>query len=66
MGGVERLGKNQSETTILGVKKPKIVLPVMPGRNLAIVVEVAARNFRLKEFGYDPLKELMNNAKITE
>ena len=66
MGGVERLGKNQSETTILGIKKPKIVLPVMPGRNLAIVVEVAARNFRLKEFGYDPLKELMNNAKITE
>ncbi|MGN0771299.1 MAG: HPr(Ser) kinase/phosphatase [Christensenellales bacterium] len=63
--GFDRL-KNTGVATILGIEKPKIVLPVMPGRNLAIVVEVAARNFRLKEFGYDPLKELLSNAKITE
>ena len=32
---------------------PRIVLPVRPGRNLAIIVEVAAMNFRLKRMGID-------------
>ena len=30
------------------------MIPVSPGRNLAIVIEVVARNFRLKRLGYDP------------
>lgn len=38
---------------ILGVSVPKTVIPVSPGRNLAVVVEVAARNFRLKRMGDD-------------
>ena len=32
---------------------PTTVLPVSPGRNIAVVVEVAARNFLLKKLGYD-------------
>ena len=35
---------------ILGVKLPKVVIPVRPGRNLAIIVEVAVRNWRLKKW----------------
>jgi HPr kinase/phosphorylase len=43
---------------ILGVKLPKVILPVRPGRNLAIIVEVAVRNWRLKHMGYNAAKEL--------
>ncbi|HOB20367.1 MAG TPA: HPr kinase/phosphorylase, partial [Candidatus Atribacteria bacterium] len=43
---------------ILGVKLPKVDLPVRPGRNLAIIVEVAAMNWRLKHMGYHAAKEL--------
>ena len=45
---------------ILGVKLPKIVVPVRPGRNLAIIIEVAARNWRLKRMGYNAAQELDN------
>lgn len=49
-----RTGAEQARTVeILGVPLPNTVIPVSPGRNLAIVVEVAARNFRLKQMGYD-------------
>ena len=44
---------------ILGVQVPKLVIPVSPGRNLAILIEVAARNFRLKSMGYDAAQELI-------
>ena len=37
---------------------PQLVLPVRPGRNLAIIIEVAARNFSLKHMGYSAAKEL--------
>jgi len=37
---------------------PIIVLPVKPGRNLAMIVEVAARNYRQKKMGYNAAKEL--------
>ena len=40
------------------MKLPKITLPVRPGRNLAIIIEVAARNFSLKHMGYSAAKEL--------
>ena len=40
-------------TELLGVEIPTTVLPVSPGRNIAVVVEVAARNFLLKKLGYD-------------
>jgi len=62
----DRLGLTEEYTTILGVKLRKITLPVRPGRNLAIIVEVAARNFRLRNMGYNAAKELDNrlNAQI--
>jgi HPr kinase/phosphorylase len=56
----DRLGLTQEYTEILGVKLPKIVLPVRPGRNLAVIVEVAARNWRLKNMGYNAAQELDN------
>ena len=56
----DRLGLDEEYIEILGVKLPKIVLPVRPGRNLAIIVEVAARNFRLKNMGYHAARELDN------
>ena len=56
----DRLGLTEEYIEILGVKLPKIVLPVRPGRNLAIIVEVAARNWRLKNMGYNAAQELDN------
>ena len=43
----------------MGIKVPKLTVPVSPGRNLAILIEVAARNHRLKSMGYDAAKELI-------
>ena len=54
----ERLGLTDEFITILGVKLPEIVVPVRPGRNLAIIIEVAARNHRLKHMGYNSAAEL--------
>ena len=44
----------------MDVKIPQLILPVRPGRNLAIIIEVAARNFSLKKMGYSAAKELDN------
>ena len=54
----DRLGLNEETTTILDVKVPYQVMPVRPGRNLAIIVEVAARNHSLKRMGYSAAKEM--------
>lgn len=54
----DRLGLNEVTTTILGVEVPKLVIPIHPGRNLAIVMEVAARNLRLKQMGYNAAQEI--------
>jgi len=53
----DRLGVAYDTVDILGVNVPSILLPVRPGRNLAIIVEVAAMNFRLKKMGYDAALE---------
>ena len=55
---IDRLGNNGMTEDLLGVHVPKLVLPVMPGRNLAIVVEAAARNYRLQSMGYDALRDM--------
>lgn len=60
----ERLGDTQLHENVLGIDIPKLLIPVMPGRNLAIVVEVAARNYRLKQFGYDAVSSLTERAKL--
>ena len=54
----DRLGLADDFTTIMDVRVPQIVLPVRPGRNLAVVIEVAARNTSLKQTGYSAAKEL--------
>jgi HPr kinase/phosphorylase len=53
----DRLGLDDETTEILGIKVPSIVLPVCPGRNLSVVIEVAAMNNRQKRMGYNTAKE---------
>ena len=53
----DRLGTNDEHTTILDMDVPAIPLPVKPGRNLAVIVEVAAMNTRQKRMGYNAAKE---------
>ena len=48
---VDRLGVNTEYTNLLGIDIPKITIPVRPGRNMAVIIEVAAMNFRLKTMG---------------
>ena len=54
----DRLGLNEDYTDILGVKVPCQLMPVRPGRNVAIIIEVAARNHSLKRMGYSAPHEL--------
>ncbi len=56
----DRTGLERSTTTYLGVRIPQIVLPVLPGRNLALLLEVAAMNFMLSSRGVDVPAELEN------
>jgi HPr kinase/phosphorylase len=54
----DRVGVTKDSYTVLEVKLPKITVPVRPGRNMAIIAEVAALNHRLKEMGMDSEKLL--------
>ncbi len=55
----ERLGDIKLSKDILGMKKPKIVIPVSPGRNIPVIIETAARKYRLDQTGYDATAELI-------
>ena len=54
----DRMGVDNQYTSILGVKVPSLTIPVKPGRNLAVILEVAAMNNRQKKMGYNAAKEL--------
>ena len=54
----DRLGNKDKTMDILGVQVPLINVPVRSGRNLAMIVEIAARNWRLKNEGYSAVDEL--------
>ena len=54
----DRLGLDDKTHEILGVQVPWLLLPIRPGRNVAVVLEVAARNLMLKQQGYSAAKEL--------
>lgn len=54
----DRTGLKDEHVTLLGVKIPILLIPVRPGRNIAIIVEVAALNYRLKELGVHPAHQL--------
>ena len=53
----DRLGVEEHFMEILGVKVPMNTIPVTPGRNLAVILEVAAMNNRQRKMGYNPALE---------
>ena len=55
----DRMGLDNEYVDILGVEVPMITVPIKPGRNLAIIIEVAAMNNRQKKMGYNAARELM-------
>ncbi len=57
----DRIGMDELTYEILGVKVPKLEIPVKPGRNIPIIVETAAMNERLKKMGYHSAKEFNQN-----
>ena len=57
----ERLGLNENKKELVGVSLPQITIPVKVGRNLAIIIEVAAMNFRAKRMGYDASQKFKEN-----
>ena len=60
----DRLGLVDEYTNILGLDIPSLTIPVKPGRNHAVIFEVAAMNNRQKRMGYNAAEEL--NRRITE
>lgn len=57
----DRMGLDSEYTEILGIKVPVLTIPVKPGRNLAIIIEVAAMNNRQKKMGYNAAQELLQS-----
>ena len=55
----DRTGLESDSYDILGVQVPSMLIPVMPGRNLAVILETAAINNRQKEMGYNAAQELL-------
>ena len=64
----DRLGLEEQYTEIMGIKIPTTTIPVKPGRNLAVIIEIAAMNNRLRKTGYNTAeefnKQLMKNAGL--
>jgi len=60
----DRLGLDEETTRILDTEVPMITVPVRPGRNLAVILEAAAMNFRLKRMGYNAALQFTN--RLTE
>ena len=56
----DRLGLDEQFTEILGIDIPSLTIPVRPGRNLSIIIEIAAMNNRLKRMGYNTAEEFNN------
>lgn len=60
----DRLGIVDNTCEMLGVSLPQISVPVLAGRNVAVIVEVATRNFRLKRLGYNAIDELKKRTNL--
>lgn len=56
----DRFGLENEKINILGIELPSITIPVKPGRNLAIILEIAAMNHRQKKMGYNTAEEFNN------
>ena len=62
----DRMGMNEEYTDLLGVQVSSLTIPVKPGRNLAIIIEVAAMNNRQKRMGYNAAQELLEKLGMVE
>ncbi len=62
----DRMGLENQTTEILGLNVPSLTIPVKPGRNLAVIIEVAAMNSRQKKLGYNAAKDLLNRLGMTD
>lgn len=60
----DRLGLDEDHTEILGVRLPQVLIPVKPGRSVAMIIEVAVRNHRQRMMGYNAAAEL--NKRLIE
>lgn len=56
----DRMGLEGETTTILGLDVTSVTIPIKPGRNLAVIIEVAAMNNRQKRMGYNSAQELLH------
>ena len=61
----DRMGIDEQTTDILGLSIPSLTIPVKPGRNLAVILEVAAMNNRQKKLGYNAANELLKRLEMT-
>ncbi len=59
----DRVGLDEDYYELLDEKVPKLLIPVRPGRNIAMIVEVAARNLRQKKLGYNAALDLDNKIR---
>jgi HPr kinase/phosphorylase len=62
----DTLGTEDVYATILGIKVPATVVPVKPGRNLSIIIEIAAMNHRQKKMGYNAAKEFLQRVGMED
>lgn len=62
----DRMGLEEQTTDILGINVPSVTIPVKPGRNLAVIIEVAAMNNRQKKMGYNAAYELLKRLGMSD
>ena len=62
----DRMGLESQQTEILGLNIPSLTIPVKPGRNLAVIIEVAAMNSRQKKLGYNAAEDLLSRLGMAD
>ncbi len=62
----DRMGLDEQTTEILDINVPSVTIPVKPGRNLAVIIEVAAMNNRQKKMGYNAAQELLKRLGMSD
>ncbi|MEE0946729.1 MAG: HPr(Ser) kinase/phosphatase [Acutalibacteraceae bacterium] len=62
----DRMGLEEKTTEILGITVPSVTIPVKPGRNLAVIIEVASMNNRQKKLGYNAAEDLLKKLGMLE
>ena len=62
----DRMGLEEQTSEILDINIPSVTIPVKPGRNLAVIIEVAAMNNRQKKMGYNAAHELLKRLGMSD